>query len=80
MPYQATDRENADWRRGQRKAEEIELLRMFADDPAAPYSIHNFVDYGSSRCGKYPGEWFGPSATSQCIRYAPEKNKNKNKA
>ncbi|OAA81896.1 Peptidase C54 [Akanthomyces lecanii RCEF 1005] len=57
-----------DWRRGQRKAEEIEILRMFADDPAAPYAIHNFVNHGSSRCGKYPGEWFGPSATSQCIK------------
>ncbi|EJP61110.1 peptidase family C54 [Beauveria bassiana ARSEF 2860] len=56
-----------DWRRGQQKAEEIKIMRMFADDPAAPYSIHNFVDYGSSKCGKYPGEWFGPSATSQCI-------------
>ncbi|OAA73766.1 Peptidase C54 [Cordyceps fumosorosea ARSEF 2679] len=63
-----------EWRRGQRKEEEIELLRMFADDPAAPYSIHNFVEYGSSRCGKYPGEWFGPSATSQCIKALTDKH------
>ncbi|OAA34578.1 Peptidase C54 [Beauveria brongniartii RCEF 3172] len=63
----------ADWRRGQQKAEEIKIMRMFADDPAAPYSIHNFVDYGSSKCGKYPGEWFGPSATSQCIKALTDK-------
>ncbi|KAM3501421.1 hypothetical protein MY10362_005557 [Beauveria mimosiformis] len=62
-----------DWRRGQQKAEEIKIMRMFADDPAAPYSIHNFVDYGSSKCGKYPGEWFGPSATSQCIKALTDK-------
>ncbi|KAF1737048.1 Cysteine protease ATG4 [Beauveria bassiana] len=61
------------WRRGQQKAEEIKIMRMFADDPAAPYSIHNFVDYGSSKCGKYPGEWFGPSATSQCIKALTDK-------
>ncbi|KAJ6788889.1 hypothetical protein PWT90_00099 [Aphanocladium album] len=63
-----------DWRRGQRKAEEIEIVRMFADDPAAPYSIHKFVEYGSTRCGKYPGEWFGPSATSQCIKALMDAN------
>lgn len=62
-----------DWRRGQQKSEEIKIMRMFADDPAAPYSIHNFVDYGSSKCGKYPGEWFGPSATSQCIKALTDK-------
>lgn len=43
---------------------------MFADDRRAPYSIHNFVAHGAQFCGKYPGEWFGPSATAQCIRYA----------
>lgn len=62
-----------EWRRGQRKTEEIEILRRFADDPAAPYSIHNFVSCGSSKCGKYPGEWFGPSATSQCIKALADK-------
>ncbi|KAM3518965.1 hypothetical protein MY4038_009932 [Beauveria bassiana] len=72
--YQAADSERmVDWRRGQQKAEEIKIMRMFADDPAAPYSIHNFVDYGSSKCGKYPGEWFGPSATSQCIKALTDK-------
>jgi cysteine protease ATG4 len=43
---------------------------MFADDPRAPFSIHNFVRHGATACGKFPGEWFGPSATAQCIQYA----------
>lgn len=57
-----------DWRRGQSQEEERHLISMFADDPRAPYSIHNFVRHGATACGKYPGEWFGPSATAQCIQ------------
>ena len=41
---------------------------MFADHPDAPYSIHRFVQCGADSCGKYPGEWFGPSATARCIQ------------
>lgn len=59
-----------DWRRGQKSAEEKRIISMFADDRRAPYSIHNFVAHGAQFCGKYPGEWFGPSATARCIRYA----------
>ncbi|KAJ2902286.1 hypothetical protein MKZ38_000752 [Zalerion maritima] len=55
-----------DWRRSQ--GGEGPLLSQFADDPRAPYSIHNFVRHGSVSCGKYPGEWFGPSATARCIQ------------
>jgi cysteine protease ATG4 len=58
----------ADWRRQSSSAEERKLLALFADDPRAPYSIHNFVNHGASACGKHPGEWFGPSATAQCIQ------------
>ena len=58
----------ADWRRGDSPFEEREVIRMFADDPRAPYSIHNFVQHGATACGKYPGEWFGPSATARCIQ------------
>ncbi|KAL7945259.1 hypothetical protein V8C42DRAFT_325034 [Trichoderma barbatum] len=57
-----------DWRRGQCQQEERQLISMFADDPRAPYSIHNFVRHGATACGKFPGEWFGPSATAQCIQ------------
>ncbi|KAL1983071.1 hypothetical protein VTN96DRAFT_484 [Rasamsonia emersonii] len=57
-----------DWRRGTMIEEESRLLSLFADDPNAPFSIHRFVSYGASSCGKHPGEWFGPSATARCIQ------------
>ncbi|PTB66079.1 protease required for autophagy [Trichoderma citrinoviride] len=57
-----------DWRRGQNQQEERKIISMFADDPRAPFSIHNFVRHGATACGKFPGEWFGPSATAQCIQ------------
>lgn len=47
---------------------------MFADDPVAPFSIHRFVKYGASACGKHPGEWFGPSATARCIQELANNN------
>ena len=56
-----------DWRRS--RGGEGSILAQFSDDPRAPYSIHNFVRHGSQACGKYPGEWFGPSATARCIQY-----------
>lgn len=56
-----------DWRRGIHREEEKKLLSLFADDPHAPFSIHNFVAHGAAACGTYPGQWFGPSATAQCI-------------
>ncbi|KAI1370272.1 cysteine protease ATG4 [Hypoxylon crocopeplum] len=56
------------WRRGKSNLEERKILSLFADDSRAPYSIHNFVRHGASACGKYPGEWFGPSATARCIQ------------
>ena len=57
-----------DWRRGAKEMEERKLLSMFADDPNAPFSIHRFVQHGAEACGTHPGQWFGPSATAQCIR------------
>ncbi|KAK2612231.1 Cysteine protease atg4 [Conoideocrella luteorostrata] len=56
------------WRRGMHPDEERRLIALFADDRRAPYSIHNFVRHGEESCGKYPGEWFGPSATARCIQ------------
>jgi len=56
------------WRRGEEQDEERRLLATFADDPKAPFSIHKFVEHGASACGKYPGEWFGPSATASSIQ------------
>lgn len=46
---------------------ETEILRLFADAPSAPFSIHRFVLHGAAHCNKYPGQWFGPSATATCI-------------
>ncbi|KAK7745971.1 Cysteine protease atg4 [Cytospora paraplurivora] len=63
-----------EWRRGMNEREERELLARFADDPRAPYSIHNFVRHGAVACGKYPGEWFGPSATARCIQALTNSN------
>jgi len=60
------------WRRGAQQKEERELLALFADDPKAPFSIHNFVDHGAAACDKHPGEWFGPSATARCIQALSE--------
>jgi cysteine protease ATG4 len=57
-----------DWRKGQKPEEESKLLAMFVDHPEAPFSIHRFVKCGAESCGKYPGEWFGPSATARCIQ------------
>lgn len=66
----------SDWQRGTKADEEMRLLSLFADCPDAPFSIHRFVELGAERCGKYPGEWFGPSATALCIQYEKEKRKN----
>ncbi len=61
--------EFADWRRTTNPDAECQILSLFADDTRAPYSLHNFVKHGEVACGKYPGEWFGPSATARCIQY-----------
>jgi cysteine protease ATG4 len=57
-----------EWRLGQREQEHKALLELFADAPEAPFSIHKFVEHGAQACGKHPGEWFGPSATANCIQ------------
>ncbi|KAJ5469438.1 cysteine protease atg4 [Penicillium diatomitis] len=56
------------WRRGSKGEDESKLLALFADHPDAPFSIHRFVQCGAESCDKYPGEWFGPSATARCIQ------------
>lgn len=45
------------------------MLSLFADHPDAKFSIHRFVKHGAEFCHKFPGEWFGPSATAKCIEY-----------
>jgi cysteine protease ATG4 len=55
------------WQENQTDREHSDILSLFADDPRAPFSIHRFVEHGAAVCGKYPGEWFGPSAAARCI-------------
>lgn len=59
-----------DWRYQSRlsSTDHGDILSLFADDPNAPFSIHRFVEHGAAVCGKYPGEWFGPSAAARCIQ------------
>jgi cysteine protease ATG4 len=59
-----------DWRWQENQADKNhgDILSLFADDPQAPFSIHRFVEHGAAVCGKYPGEWFGPSAAARCIQ------------
>ena len=57
-----------DWKFDESKEEHVQLLRLFADTPGAPFSIHNFVSHGAQACGKQPGEWFGPSATARSLQ------------
>ncbi|KAH7095207.1 putative cysteine protease ATG4 [Paraphoma chrysanthemicola] len=62
-------RQGRDWRwqDSQTDREHSDILSLFADDPRAPFSVHRFVEHGAAVCGKYPGEWFGPSAAARCI-------------
>lgn len=53
---------------------ECEIISLFADEPQAPFSLHNMVKHGEESCGKLPGEWFGPSAAASSIKYLCGKN------
>ncbi|OAA54482.1 cysteine protease ATG4 [Niveomyces insectorum RCEF 264] len=64
----ATIKLGRDWRHSDGGLGEKEIVSLFSDDPRAPFSIHRFVGHGEVACGKYPGEWFGPSATARCIQ------------
>ncbi|KAH8727247.1 putative cysteine protease ATG4 [Phaeosphaeriaceae sp. PMI808] len=56
------------WQEHEKEQKHSDVLSLFADDPQAPFSIHRFVEHGAAVCGKYPGEWFGPSAAARCIQ------------
>ncbi|KAK0610427.1 hypothetical protein B0T17DRAFT_593579 [Bombardia bombarda] len=65
-----------EWRRAVDPDAEREVLSLFADDPRSPYSLHSFVQHGAVACGKYPGEWFGPSATARSIQALASKHES----
>jgi cysteine protease ATG4 len=47
----------------------IEVIKMFADDPAAPFSIHNVARTGQERFNLPIGQWFSPTAVSDVLSY-----------
>jgi cysteine protease ATG4 len=47
----------------------IEVIKMFADDPAAPFSIHNVARTGQERFNLPIGQWFSPTAVSDVLAY-----------
>ena len=59
-----------DWRISSGDRRDRDIIRLFADDERAPYSIHQFVRLGEMYCDKAPGEWFGPNAAARCIQRA----------
>lgn len=63
----STLRLGREWKRGTLHNKERDVIRLFADDPKAPYSIHKFIAHGAQACGKPAGQWFGPNAASLCI-------------
>lgn len=48
---------------------QLEILKLFQDDPNAAFSIHNFIRVASALpLLVKPGQWFGPNAASISIR------------
>ena len=47
----------------------IEVIKMFADDPSAPFSIHNIARTGQERFNLPIGQWFSPTAVSDVLSY-----------
>ncbi|KAI5948861.1 ATG4 [Candida theae] len=48
---------------------QLEILKLFQDNPSSAFSIHNFIRVASnSPLSVKPGQWFGPNAASYSIR------------
>jgi len=46
----------------------VNILRLFEDDPCAPFSLHKIAQFGI-HYGKNIGEWFGPNTVCQVLRF-----------
>lgn len=55
-------------------SKEEPIVRLFADIPSAPFSLHKIVAHGRDYCGKMPGQWFGPSAAASSIKHLVEQH------
>lgn len=51
-----------------------EILALFADEPSAPFSIHQFVTMGKTLCDINPGQWFGPTTSCSCVARLSDQN------
>ncbi|KAL6927984.1 hypothetical protein ACO0SA_004608 [Hanseniaspora valbyensis] len=54
-----------------------EICKLFKDDYAFPFSIHNITTLGKTKFNVNIGDWFGPSVASQCIQSILKNNENK---
>ena len=46
------------------------IVRLFADDTSAPFSIHKIVEIGQETIRCKPGDWFGPGSTAHLFKQA----------
>jgi cysteine protease ATG4 len=56
------------WESGTRDTKYLEILSLFADEPTAPLSIHQFASTGAEDGGKAVGQWYGPNTVAHVVR------------